>query len=58
MGKRNRVAKEPYCQWVKERVQEIKIPFSFEIPIPPHTPEPTHVPIEEAEEVKVIISKI
>lgn len=58
MGKMNYMDKEPYYQWVKERVQQIKLPFSFEIPILSHTLEPTHVPIEEAKENKFIIYKI
>lgn len=43
---------------VKERVQEIKLPFNIEIPAQPHIPEPIHVPIEEAEELKTTISRL
>lgn len=58
LGKINFITKEPYCQWVKERVQEIKLPFSVEIPIQPRTPETMHVPLEEANEINTIISRL
>lgn len=54
MGKKKRIAKEPYYQ----RVREIKLPFRIKILTQSQTPEPTHVPIEEAEELKVTILRI
>lgn len=30
LGKINVIAKEPYTRWMKERVQEIKLPFLFD----------------------------
>lgn len=58
LGKRNCVAKEPYHKWVKEWAQKIKLPFNCEVPIPPQAHEPTHVPIQEAEELKATITKL
>lgn len=39
-------------------MQQIKLPFITEVPIPPPGPKPTHVPIEEAEELNATISKL
>lgn len=58
LGKRNCAKKEPYYIWVKERVQKIKLPFSYEVLISPHIPKPTHVPIQEAEEFKALVAKL
>ncbi|PNX72258.1 hypothetical protein L195_g028148, partial [Trifolium pratense] len=44
--------KETYRQWVKERVQEVKLPFIVKAPIPRRSPEPIPISIEEADELK------
>ncbi|KAI5403843.1 hypothetical protein KIW84_051118 [Lathyrus oleraceus] len=58
LGKANGITKEPYFQWVKERVQIIKMPFVIRTPIPLPEPKLTHVPIEELEELKTIMAKL
>lgn len=57
-GWSNYEAKEPYFQWVKEEVQEIKLPFNIEILVPAYVPEPTYVLIKEDEELKITISRL
>lgn len=32
LGKWSCIAKDPYCQWLRERVQKIKLPYIIEIP--------------------------
>ncbi|KAI5445919.1 hypothetical protein KIW84_013954 [Lathyrus oleraceus] len=58
LGRANGITKEPYFQWVKERVQIIKIPFVIRTPIPLPEPKLTHVPIEEMEELKTAMAKL
>ncbi|XP_050890084.1 uncharacterized protein LOC127095441 [Lathyrus oleraceus] len=58
LGKANRITKEPYFQWVKERVQIIKMSFVIRTPIPLPEPKLTHVPIEEMEELKTAMAKL
>ncbi|XP_050900088.1 uncharacterized protein LOC127106830 [Lathyrus oleraceus] len=58
LGRANGITKEPYFQWVKERVQMIKMPFVIRTPIPLPEPKLTHVPIEEMEELKTTMAKL
>ncbi|KAI5387078.1 hypothetical protein KIW84_073291 [Lathyrus oleraceus] len=58
LGGANGITKEPYFQWVKERVQIIKMPFVIRTPIPLPEPKLTHVPIEEMEELKTTVAKL
>ncbi|KAI5388637.1 hypothetical protein KIW84_074350 [Lathyrus oleraceus] len=58
LGRANGITKEPYFQWVKERVQIIKMSFVIRTPIPLPEPKLTHVPIEEMEELKTTMAKL
>ena len=58
LGKKNCITKEPYFQWIKERVRSIKMPFKIETPGPLPEPKPTHVPIEEAEGLRASLEKL
>ncbi|KAI5384360.1 hypothetical protein KIW84_071392 [Lathyrus oleraceus] len=58
LGRENGITKEPYFQWVKERVQIIKMPFVIRTPIPLPEPKLTHVPTEEMEELKTAMAKL
>ncbi|KAI5419035.1 hypothetical protein KIW84_043299 [Lathyrus oleraceus] len=58
LGKANGITKEPYFQWVKERVQIIKMPFVIRTPIPLPELKLTHVPIKEIEELKTAMAKL
>ncbi|KAI5437894.1 hypothetical protein KIW84_023859 [Lathyrus oleraceus] len=58
LGRANGITKEPYFQWVKERVHIIKMPFVIRKPIPLPEPKLTHVPIEEMEELKNTMAKL
>ncbi|KAI5425545.1 hypothetical protein KIW84_031373 [Lathyrus oleraceus] len=58
LGRANGITKEPYFQWVKERVQMIKMPFVIRTPIPLIEPKLTHVPIKEMEELKTTMAKL
>ncbi|WJX19815.1 hypothetical protein P8452_09449 [Trifolium repens] len=51
-------SKETYRQWVKERVQKVKLPFIVKAPIPPKSPEPIPISIEEADELKATIAQL
>ncbi|WJX45870.1 hypothetical protein P8452_32719 [Trifolium repens] len=57
---KNRVgaSKETYRQWVKKRVQEVKLPFIVKTHIPPKSPEPIPISIEEADELKATIAQL
>lgn len=52
LGRKNCITKEPYFKWIRERLKLIKIPFNVEMFVPPLEPKPTHIPIEEAEELR------
>ncbi|KAI5387679.1 hypothetical protein KIW84_073679 [Lathyrus oleraceus] len=58
LGRANGITKEPYFQWVKERVQMINMSFVIRTPIPLPEPKLTHVPIEEMEELKTTMAKL
>jgi len=49
-------SKETYRPWVKERVQEVKLPFIIKAPIQPRFPEPIPISIEEAYDLKATIA--
>ncbi|XP_050890120.1 uncharacterized protein LOC127095482 [Lathyrus oleraceus] len=51
LGKRNVIAREPYTYWVKERVQMVKLPFSFDPSIYPLVPEPEPIIPEDVEKL-------
>ncbi|XP_050874910.1 uncharacterized protein LOC127078506 [Lathyrus oleraceus] len=57
-GKKNCITKEPYFQWIKERVRSIKMPFKIETSSLLPEPKPTHVPIEEAEGLRDSLEKL
>lgn len=40
LGKRNAIAREPYTCWVRERVQMVKLLFTFDPSIYPLVPKP------------------
>ena len=58
LGKKNCITKEPYFQWVRERVRSIKMTFSIEMHAPLPVPKPTHIPIEEAEGLRETTEKL
>ncbi|XP_050889332.1 uncharacterized protein LOC127094554 [Lathyrus oleraceus] len=58
LGIANGITKEPYFQWVKERVEMIKMSFVIRAPVPLPEPKLTHVPIEEMEELKTTVAKL
>ena len=58
LGRVNEITKESYFQWVRERVEVIKIPFIIRIPVPLTEPKLTHIPIEEAEELRATIVRL
>ncbi|XP_050889669.1 uncharacterized protein LOC127094956 [Lathyrus oleraceus] len=58
LGKKNCITKEPYFQWIKERVRSIKMPFKIEMFGPLPESKPTHVPIEEAEGLRASLEKL
>ena len=51
-------SEETYRPWVKERVQEVKLPFIVKTPIPPRSPEPIPISIEEADDLKATIAQL
>lgn len=58
LGKLNEVTKEPYFQWVRERVEVIKMPFIIRTHVPLPEPKPTHILIEEAGELRATIARL
>ncbi|XP_050877716.1 uncharacterized protein LOC127081508 [Lathyrus oleraceus] len=58
LGKNNCITKEPYFQWIKERVRSIKMPFKIETYGPLPEPKPIHLPIEEAEGLRASLEKL
>lgn len=57
-GKRDCREKEPYRQWVMERVKEVKLPFNVEIIVPPPEPEPTQASKEEVGALRAMIAQL
>ncbi|XP_050887911.1 uncharacterized protein LOC127093052 [Lathyrus oleraceus] len=56
-GKKNCIARGPYTSWVQARVSQDKLPYPYEPPMHINPPESTHVTMEEAKELKVVIQK-
>ncbi|XP_050886864.1 uncharacterized protein LOC127092099 [Lathyrus oleraceus] len=54
-GKKNCIARGPYTSWVQARASQDKLPYPYEPPMHTNPPEPTHVTMEEAKELKVVI---
>ncbi|XP_050888901.1 uncharacterized protein LOC127094074 [Lathyrus oleraceus] len=51
-GKKNCIARGPYTSWVQARASQDKLPYPYEPPMHTNPPEPTHVTMEEAKELK------
>lgn len=58
LGRVNEITKEPYFQRVREMLEVIKMPFIIRILVPIHEPKLTHIPIEEAEELRATIKRL
>jgi hypothetical protein len=58
LRKRGSEIKEPYPQWVKERVKNIKLPFLIVPSAQPSSSEPIPISIEEVNELKKTISRL
>lgn len=58
LGKKNDVAKEPYTQWVKERVQQIKLPFTIDPLYCSDSHEPIPISVEEVNELKETVAQL
>lgn len=58
LGRKNCIAKEPYLQWIREMTRLIKMSLSVDMLVSPPEPKPTHIPIEEAEELRATIVKL
>ncbi|XP_050890672.1 uncharacterized protein LOC127096093 [Lathyrus oleraceus] len=58
LGRMNEITKESYFQWVRERVEVIKMPFIIRINVPLPEPKLTHIPIEESEELRSTIARL
>lgn len=54
----NEITKGPYFQWVKERVEVIKMSFIIRAPVPIPEPKITHIPIKEVEELRATITRL
>ncbi|KAI5437054.1 hypothetical protein KIW84_023248 [Lathyrus oleraceus] len=57
-GKRNILAKEPYIQWVKERVEEIHLPFILKASAFPKTPDPKPILPEDMEKLATKVKEL
>lgn len=51
LGKNNVIAREPYTQWIRERVKVIKLPCIFDSPTFSPVPEPMPILVEEVKEL-------
>lgn len=58
MGKKNCIAREAYTRWVKDRVKEILLPFSFKPFMSIKPPEPTINHTSEVDELKGTIKAL
>lgn len=45
-------------QWVQERALQVKLAYPFEPSMHPNSPDPTHIPIEEVNELKETILRL
>ncbi|XP_050877928.1 uncharacterized protein LOC127081751 [Lathyrus oleraceus] len=57
-GKRNILAKEPYTQWMKERVEKIQLPYILKAPALPKTPEPEPILPEDMEKLVTKVKEL
>ncbi|XP_050876361.1 uncharacterized protein LOC127080074 [Lathyrus oleraceus] len=57
-GKRNTLVKEPYTRWVKERVEEIHLPFIFNASAFPKIPEPKPILPEDMEKLAAKVKEL
>ncbi|XP_050916624.1 uncharacterized protein LOC127131752 [Lathyrus oleraceus] len=58
LGRVNRITKESYFHWVREMVEVIKMPFIIWILVPFPESKPTHIPIEEVDELKATMARL
>lgn len=58
LGKRDCRVKEPYCQWVIERVKEVKLSYSAKVPVPSPEPKPIHASKEEVDALITTIAQL
>lgn len=58
MGKKNCIAKEAYTKWVKDRVNEILLPFPYEPSMRIKPPEPVIHQTSEVDELKRVIKAL
>lgn len=58
LGKKNVIAREPYTNWVRERVSKNLLPYPPEPPMCARPSKPTHVSKEEADELHDMIAKL
>lgn len=56
--KKNCVAKEPYLQWVKDRVQDVKLLFILKPSAQLKSPKSIPISIKHIEELKITIQKL
>lgn len=54
-GKNNCITRESYMSQVQARVIQDKLPYPYEPHMHTSLPEPTHIIMEEAKELKVVI---
>jgi hypothetical protein len=58
LRKRRSEIKEPYPQWIKERVKNIKLPFILIPSSQPSQPDPVSTSVEEVDELKATIERL
>lgn len=58
LGRMNGITKEPYFQWVREKVELIKMSLNIKMLAPLPDPNPTNIPVEEAEELRATIIRL
>lgn len=58
LSKKNYINKEPYTQWVKERVKKVKLPFDIKLPTQPRSSNPIPITMEEGGELKETILRL
>ncbi|KAI5420304.1 hypothetical protein KIW84_044184 [Lathyrus oleraceus] len=58
LGKHECRAKEPYRQWVVQRVKDIKLPYNVDVQVPSSKLEPVYASKEEVEALKATIAPL
>lgn len=58
LGRKNYITREPYRQWVMEKVPDIKLPSPIEPYVCLRTPKIMYVPTREVEKLKENISRL